>query len=104
MVSPMEETPKEIASPRVNRSGTVARQNGHAIRALREKEGWTQKGLAEAAGLRQASLSDIEREASSATRRTLNKIARKLGVPVCAIMREPADEANDMAETAAAAA
>jgi transcriptional regulator with XRE-family HTH domain len=92
MVSLMNKTPRDTTSRRVTRSGTVPRQNGPAIRALREKDGWTQKALAEAAGLRQASLSDIEREASSATAITLNKLARNLGVPVAAILRDKDDE------------
>lgn len=94
MVSLMEETPKDTASRRVTRHGTPPRQNGLAIRALREKDGWSQSALATAAGIRQASLSAIESEQSNATVRTLNILARQLRVPVAAIMRDRDDEAD----------
>jgi transcriptional regulator with XRE-family HTH domain len=63
-------------------------QNGPAIRALREKDGWTQTAFAKAVGIRQASLSNIESETSNATIATLNLIARRLRVPLDAIMRD----------------
>lgn len=80
MVSFMEGTPKDSKSP--------PRQNGAAIRALREKDGWTQAALAEAVGIRQATLSAIESESASAYVTTLNLIARAMRVPVAAIMRD----------------
>lgn len=67
------------------------RQNGTAIRALRQKDGWTQEDLANAAGLTQKALSSIELEVASARITNLNKIARRLRVPVDAIMRDHAD-------------
>lgn len=102
MVSPMEETPRDTGVRRVTRDGSRPRQNGPAIRAIREKDCWTQTALAKAVGIRQGTLSDIETEAASATVVTLNKIARKLRVPVDAIMRDPADE-DAPAEPVAAA-
>lgn len=98
MVSRMEETPKDTESPRVTRRGRLPRQNGPAIRALREKDGWTQDKLAKAVGIRQASLSAIERELSSAHITTLNLIARKLRVPVGAIMRDHGEAPGTEAE------
>lgn len=88
MVSLMEETPRDTGGHRVARDGSRPRQNGPAIRALREKDGWTQTKLAKAVGIRQGTLSDIESESSNATVVTLNKLARKLRVPVDAIMRD----------------
>lgn len=92
MVSRMDRTPQDTASP----PRRPRRQVGAAIRALREKDGWSQAALAEAAGIRQASLSAIETEAVSAHVMTLNRLARQLRVPVAAIMR-------DYEETAGAA-
>lgn len=101
----MEETPQDTGGQRAARDGSRPRQNGPAIRAIREKDGWTQTGLAKAAGIRQATLSGIENETSSATVVTLNRIARKLRVPVGAIMRDLEDEAEDaVAEPQGAAA
>jgi transcriptional regulator with XRE-family HTH domain len=90
----MEETPGDITFRSVTRRGKPPRQNGPAIRALREKDGWSQSALATAAGIRQASLSAIETEVSNATVRTLNILARKLRVPVAAIMRDREAEAD----------
>lgn len=72
------------------------RQNGAAIRALREKDGWSQTALAKAAGISQGSLSDIESETINAATLTLNRIARRLRVPADAIMRDhlPGGEQN----------
>ena len=92
MVSHMEKTPKDTGGPRVTRDGSRPRQNGPAIRALREKDGWTQTALAKAAGIRQATLSGIESETANATVVTLNKLARQLRVPAAAIIRDRDDE------------
>jgi transcriptional regulator with XRE-family HTH domain len=92
MVFHMEETPRDTMSGGLTRRGVRPRQNGLAIRALREKDGWSQSALAEAAGIRQASLSAIENEQSNAAVRTLNTLARRLRVPVAAIMRDRGDE------------
>jgi len=82
-------------TPRVTKASRV-RQNGPAIRALREKDGWSQTALAEAAGMTQANYWRIEAEAANARVESLNRIARALRVPVAAIMRE-LDEANGSA-------
>lgn len=103
MVSLMEETPKDTTSGRVTRYGKPPRQHGPAIRELRKKDGWSQTRLAKAVGIHQSTLSAIESELSNAADTTLNLIARKLRVPVDAIMRDWDDE-NAPAETEEAAA
>jgi DNA-binding XRE family transcriptional regulator len=67
------------------------RQNGAAIRSLREKDGWHQPEFARRVGMSQSALSNIEREKRSARPATIHRIARALRVPVAAITREPAD-------------
>lgn len=104
IVSSMEGTPMDTTSSSRRRP---ARQNGAAIRALREKDGWSQDALAKAAGLSQRALSNIEREEANARIANLNRIARKLHVPLDAIMRDPGetqDAADDEPEPAAKAA
>lgn len=64
------------------------RQNGPAIRSLREKDGWHQPEFARKVGMSQAALSNIEREKRSARPATIHRIARALRVPVAAITRE----------------
>lgn len=64
------------------------RQHGPAIAALREKDGYSQTGLAKAAGIGQSTLSLIESGDLSASMKTLNRIAHALAVPVRAILRE----------------
>lgn len=65
-------------------------QVGRAIRRLRGSE--SQDSLAARAGVRQATLSGIETGARSPRIDTLGKIARALGQPLEALMREPADK------------
>ena len=64
------------------------RQNGAAIRSLREKDGWHQPEFAKEVGMSQSALSNIEREKRSARPATIHRIARALRVPVAAITRE----------------
>ncbi len=64
------------------------RQNGAAIRCLREKDGWHQPEFARKVGMSQAALSNIELEKRSARPATIHRIARALRVPVAAITRE----------------
>jgi len=64
------------------------RQNGAAIRCLREKDGWHQPEFARKVGMSQAALSNIEREKRTARPATIHRIARALRVPVAAITRE----------------
>jgi DNA-binding XRE family transcriptional regulator len=86
--SVMEETQRDTAPRRVARDGTPIRQIGLAIKALREKDGWTQTALANAVGISQGALSAIESETDSASVVTLNRLARAMRVPVGAIMRD----------------
>jgi transcriptional regulator with XRE-family HTH domain len=76
--------------PRVLTGGTSARlrQNGAAIRSLREKDGWHQPEFARKVGMSQAALSNIEREKRSARPATIHRIAHALRVPVAAITRD----------------
>jgi transcriptional regulator with XRE-family HTH domain len=69
-------------------AGERLRQNGAAIRSLREKDGWHQPDFARMAGMSQSALSNIEREKRSARPATIHRIARVLRVPVAAITRE----------------
>jgi transcriptional regulator with XRE-family HTH domain len=79
-----------VTRPRVFTGGTPARlrQNGAAIRSLREKDGWHQPEFARKVGMSQAALSNIEREKRSARPATIHRIARALRVPVAAITRD----------------
>lgn len=83
----MRETPRDTASRRVARAAKGTRQNGTAIAVIREKDGLSQAKLARLAGIGQSTLSGIESELDDASMPTLNLIARKLGIPVDAIMR-----------------
>jgi transcriptional regulator with XRE-family HTH domain len=71
----------------LSRGGRL-RQNGAAIRSLREKDGWHQPDFAREVGVSQAALSNIEREKRGARPATIYRIARALRVPVAAITRE----------------
>ena len=64
------------------------RQNGAAIRSLREKDGWHQPAFAREVRITQAALSNIEREKRGARPATIHRIAHVLRVPVAAITRE----------------
>lgn len=66
------------------------RQNGAAIRALRRKDGQSVSDLAEALGMHPQAVTNIENEFRQASPETLSRIARALGVPVAAIMRQDA--------------
>lgn len=70
------------------RAPVMLRQNGAAIRSLREKDGWHQPDFAREVGMSQSALSNIEREKRSARPATIHRIARVLRVPVAAITRE----------------
>jgi HTH-type transcriptional regulator / antitoxin HipB len=91
----MNETPKDTESPRV---APLPRQNGLAIRVIREKDGWSQNQLAKMVGIAQPSLSEIENETVNAKIVTLNRIARQLHIPVGAITRARHADAEADAE------
>jgi DNA-binding XRE family transcriptional regulator len=75
----------------IGRAHGRLRQNGAAIRSLREKDGWHQPEFARKVGMSQSALSNIEREKRSARPATIHRIARALRVPVAAITREHDD-------------
>jgi len=58
------------------------------IKRLRLEKGWSQKRLAEEAGLSQSFIHSIEVGQKSPTIRSIRKIAKALGVPVEEIIRE----------------
>ena len=86
----MSMTQTVTTAPRDSPERTHARlrQNGAAIRSLREKDGWHQPEFARQVGMSQSALSNIEREKRSARPATIHRIARVLRVPVAAITRE----------------
>jgi len=64
---------------------TALRQNGLAIRALRQKEGLTVDDLAQAVGVTAPHIRNIENELRSASEVHLARIAKALDVPLAAI-------------------
>ena len=92
-VSLMQRTLRDTRSPEQAPRPKKKRQNEAALRALREKDGWSQAALARASGMTQANYWRIETGAANARVESLNKIARALRVPVAAIMHELEDVA-----------
>jgi len=92
-LSAMSTTQRVTTTPRspLGRVPARLRQNGPAIRSLREKDGWHQPEFARKVGMSQSALSNIEREKRSARPATIHRIARALRVPVAAITREHDD-------------
>lgn len=72
---------------------TLLRQNGIAIRALRQKEGLTVDELARQIDVTAPHLRNIENELRSASETHLARIARVLDVPLAAIRNRVADAA-----------
>ncbi len=62
------------------------------VYALRKDRGLTQAQLAEAAGVRQPRIAEIERGDANPRLDTLAKLARALGVPVAALLHREAPE------------
>lgn len=60
------------------------------VRRLRQEREWSQEHLAEKSGLPQSHISRIERGSLSASRKTVAKLARALGVAVSKI--DPSDD------------
>jgi DNA-binding XRE family transcriptional regulator len=87
-LSCMRATQTVISAAGGQREPGRLRQNGAAIRSLREKDGWHQPEFARKVGMSQSALSNIEREKRSARPATIHRIARALRVPVAAITRE----------------
>jgi DNA-binding XRE family transcriptional regulator len=66
------------------------RQNGAAIRALRERSNHSQRSLSAAVNTTQGWISHIENNNKPASMRLLARIARELRVPLSAVTREDA--------------
>lgn len=80
--------PARTALPGGTRKAVV-RHNGIFISAMRAKCGLTQAQLAEAAGVSRDHLAHIETESKSTTMITLHRLAKAMGVPTAAMLREP---------------
>jgi XRE family transcriptional regulator, regulator of sulfur utilization len=95
----MSTTQTVTVAPRgqISRGPGRLRQNGAAIRSLREKDGWHQPEFARKVGMSQSALSNIEREKRGARPATIHRIARALRVPVAAITREYDDVSGSAA-------
>lgn len=65
------------------------RLNKAALKALRERSGMTVTALAEAAGVKQAHLSNIEAGRRNASPDVVVALARALKVPLPAILADP---------------
>jgi transcriptional regulator with XRE-family HTH domain len=74
----------------MNAAALRTRQNGAAIRALRRKDGQSVRELAEAAGLGEQPLRNIENGFRQASWEALARIAKALSVPVAAIVNDRA--------------
>lgn len=59
---------------------------GPALRRERERQGYTGRELADAAGCSPAAVSDIERETRGASLELAVRLARALGVPLTALL------------------
>lgn len=82
------------APPARSRSRDTLEQNGAAIRALRQKDGYTAEAFALQVGVSYSHYRNIENEHRSASIEVLNRIARQLVVPLAAILRDPAEAAS----------
>ena len=90
----MTQTVTTDARASIGRAPGRLRQNGAAIRSLREKDGRRQPEFARKVGMSQSALSNTERDKRSAWSAAIHRIARALRVPVAAITREY-DEMGD---------
>ncbi len=78
------------------------RQNGAAIRALRVKDRRSARDLAEHVGIHEQALRNIENNTRPASPQVMRRIADILNVPIAAITRDGADDAEpEGAEVAA---
>lgn len=64
------------------------RLNTEALRAIRERSGQSQTGLAELAGIDRANLAHMEAGRRKGTEAQIVALARALKVPVTAILRD----------------
>lgn len=80
----------------MNAVPSKARQNGFAIRAFREDQGLSLQALADAVGVTAPHMRNIENEHRNASPRHMALIARRLGKPLAALMREHPTDAEDV--------
>lgn len=59
------------------------------VRSMRERAGWSQEAMADAAGLHRTYIGAIERAEKNLTLSTLERVAQVLGVKVVDLLREP---------------
>jgi len=76
-----EETQEEVTIPH-EVVGMVIKNNWNLLRAWRKYKGLTQKELAEKVGISQSALSQLERKENLRRTKTLEKIAKVLGLNV----------------------
>lgn len=60
---------------------------GARIQGLREKRDWSQAELARRAGIHRVSLANIERGAKLPSLRSLERLAKALGVPIARLLK-----------------
>ena len=84
---------KGIATPFQIRDGPPVRINPAALRTIRELSGLSVTALAEAAGIKQAHLSNIEAGRRKASADVVVALARALKVEVPAILADPSEKA-----------
>ena len=63
--------------------------DAHFLRILRTNAGYSQRGLAEVAGISHSHLSYIENEEREPRERVIKKIADALGVSVAELVQQP---------------
>ena len=73
---------------------------GQRLRALREERGVSMRSLARRSGLSANALSMIERNLTSPSVSTLNKLAAAMEVPITAFFRQEPDRSNSVFRTA----
>jgi transcriptional regulator with XRE-family HTH domain len=61
---------------------------GELIRLLRRRKGWTQRDLAQAAGVTQTTIVRLEKGKRGAMISTIRKVAEALGVPPAELLGE----------------
>ncbi|MFN0007214.1 MAG: helix-turn-helix domain-containing protein [Planctomycetota bacterium] len=64
----------------------LVRAVGHALRAERERRGWSQEELCSRSGLDRTYLSGIERGARSPTLRSLIRVVEALDIPLSKVV------------------
>jgi XRE family aerobic/anaerobic benzoate catabolism transcriptional regulator len=89
--SPTNTRSKQAGDPRSRpalhrETHPLLRRLGHEIRQLRTEQGWTLRELADAAGLSDRFVSDVEAGRGNASILNLAQIARALGLPVAELL------------------